>query len=89
MSFLNTKPRSHPWAIATENGWVDPTNGTLLVNIPNLKSIIEGKFINYAPIVIEQPIIDVSSTHIELDVVDAVIVEEELNKPPRNKKKHK
>jgi hypothetical protein len=63
MSLMRTKPHWCPSAIATNQGWVNPKSGELLVAIGGLARQLEA----------EQPVVPVSPVQ-TVSVVDTVVV---------------
>lgn len=85
-TYLRTKPRWCPTAVATEQGWVNSLNGELLVSHRGLKSKIDAEVVPPAPIQ-EEVIMQIQEeVKVELAPVQVEIKEETIKKPKKKQK---
>ena len=85
-TYLKSKPRWCPTAVATEQGWVNSLNGELLVSHRGLKSKIDAEEVPPAPIQ-EEVIMQIQEeVKVELTPVQVEIKEETIKKPKKKQK---
>lgn len=88
-TYLRSKPRWCPTAIATEQGWVNSLNGELLVSHRGLKSKIDAETISQVQEVEiqEEVIMQVQEeVKVQLEPVQVEIKEETIKKPKKKQK---
>jgi hypothetical protein len=89
-TYLKTKPRWCPTAVATEQGWVNSLNGELLVSHRGLKSKIDAEDASSAPVevpvVIQEEVIMQVQEEVKVEVAPVQVKEETIKKPKKKQK---
>ena len=89
-TYLKSKPRWCPTAVATEQGWVNSLNGELLVSHRGLKSKIDAETVQtqVAPVEIQEEVIMQVQEEVKVELTPVQVeVQEETIKKPKKKQK--
>lgn len=88
-TYLKSKPRWCPTAVATEQGWVNSLNGELLVSHRGLKSKIDAEQApvqEVAPVVIQEEVIMQVQEEVKVELAPVQVKEETIKKPKKKQK---